>query len=279
MVVTQGPPPSSPPDPPPFPLAEPVAPLPSVSILGVRVHTITLATLLNYITAIIAKHQRALISYANIHGINLAYEIPWFRDFLNQSDMVICDGFGVKWGARILGYRIPERFTPPDWLGKLAERAAWHGHTLYLLGARPGVADRLATRFRTQYPKLRIVGTHHGFFDKQRTSAENQAVLAAINAVTPNILLVGFGMPLQEQWLRDNWADVQANVAITVGAAFDYLTGEVRRGPRWMTDHGLEWLARLVIEPRRLWRRYVFGNPLFLWRIMQQRFRTRDPTP
>ena len=123
-----------------------------------------------------------------------------------------------------------------------------------------------------RYPGLRIAGTYHGYFDKTPGSPENEAVLQRINAARPNILILGFGMPLQERWLLENWERVDANLALTGGAVFDYLSGELRRPPRWMTEHGLEWLGRMLIEPRRLWRRYVVGNPLFLWRVLLQRF-------
>jgi N-acetylglucosaminyldiphosphoundecaprenol N-acetyl-beta-D-mannosaminyltransferase len=244
---------------------------PAVAILGVYVHTISLPHMLEIIEQKLANQERFITAYANVHALNLAYAQPWFRDFLNQSDIVFCDGFGVKWGARLLGHTIPQRFTPPDWLDQLAALASRQGFTCFLLGARPGVAEKAAARLQQRFPDLRIVGTQHGYFDKTPGTAENAAVVQTINDATPHILIVGFGMPLQEQWLQDNWQRLEANLALPVGAAFDYLAGEVRRGPRWMTDNGLEWLARLVIEPRRLWRRYVLGNPLFLWRVLRQR--------
>ena len=101
---------------------------------------------------------------------------------------------------------------------------------------------------------------------------ENVALVEDINRVKPNLLFVGFGMPLQEFWLMDNWSQIQANVALPVGALFDYVAETIPRAPRWMTDNGLEWLGRLMVEPQRLWRRYIIGNPLFLLRILKQRF-------
>jgi N-acetylglucosaminyldiphosphoundecaprenol N-acetyl-beta-D-mannosaminyltransferase len=243
-----------------------------IEILGVMIHPVTLQRLLDITTLALHRHQRMIIAYVNVHAMNLAYRLPWFRSFLNNSDIVFCDGFGVKWGARLLGHHIPQRFTPPDWIDQLAAIAAREGFSMFLLGARPGVAEKAAAQLRDRAPGLRISGTHHGFFDKNPGSAENAAVAQAINAAQPDILLIGFGMPMQERWLLENWQNVQATIALPVGAAFDYLSGEVRRGPRWMTDNGLEWLARLVIEPRRLWQRYIIGNPLFLWRVVRQRF-------
>jgi N-acetylglucosaminyldiphosphoundecaprenol N-acetyl-beta-D-mannosaminyltransferase len=185
--------------------------------------------------------------------------------------LVFCDGAGVMLGARLLGHHIPERITYADWIWQLAEFAEPRGFTFFFLGARPGVADKAAASLKARYPALRVVGTHHGYFDKTPGSAENEAVIEQINAVKPNILIVGFGMPLQERWLRDNWDHIDANVALTGGAVFDYVSGELQRAPRWMTDNGLEWLGRLLIEPRRLWKRYLIGNPLFIWRVLKQR--------
>src|SRR5262245_14813510 len=244
----------------------------AIELLGVHIHTLRRDELLERIAAVIAAQQRAIVSYANVYALNLAYEQPWFRAFLNQSDLVFCDGFGIKWGARLVGARLPERFTPPDWIAHLIQIACRDDFSVFLIGAQAGVTERLAAQFKRRFPQLKIAGTDHGYFDKTPGSAENEAVIQAINAVKPNVLIIGFGMPVQERWLLDHWARLDVNVALTAGAAFDYLAGEVRRAPRWMTDHGLEWLGRLVIEPRRLWYRYVVGNPLFLWCVLQQRW-------
>jgi len=243
----------------------------TVEVLGVNVDKITLSEFLDTIEQAVQNREHAIIAYVNIHAINLAYSLPWFREFLNQCDLVCCDGFGVKWGVRLLGHRLPSRFAAPDWLPLLAQRCATRHYTLYLLGARPGVAERAGHRLRAEYPQLNIVGVHHGHFDHSPGSADTEAVVRAINEVSPDILLIGFGMPLQEQWLKDNWDRLQVRVALPIGAAFDFLSGHVPRGPRWATDRGLEWLTRLFTEPRRLWHRYLIGNPLFLLRIVRQR--------
>lgn len=176
----------------------------------------------------------------------------------------------------MLGEDIPYRLTPPDWIDELAALASERGYALYLVGGQPGVAERAAKRLREHSPNLQVAGTHHGYFDKTPGSSENSSVVEAINASRPHIVLVGFGMPHQEQWLRDNWSHLDANVGFAVGALFDYITGEVRRGSKWMTDNGLEWVSRVVFEPQRLWKRYLVGNPLFLVRVVKQRLRRRS---
>jgi len=246
----------------------------AIHLLGVRIHALTLDQLLAFIETTVQANRRAIVANVNVHALNLAYEQPWFRDFLNRSELVFCDGFGVKWAARWVGGHLPERLTYADWTWRLAEVAEPRGLTFFFLGARPGVAERAAESLKQRFPRLLVLGAQHGFFDKTPGSPDNETALRAINAARPNILILGLGMPVQERWLLENWERVEANVALTGGAVFDYVSGEVRRGPRWMTDHGLEWLARLLIEPRRLWKRYLIGNPLFLMRVIEQKLKT-----
>jgi N-acetylglucosaminyldiphosphoundecaprenol N-acetyl-beta-D-mannosaminyltransferase len=245
--------------------------LPEVQILGVTVHPVTVAELNQCIAELVQSGAHAVVANVNAHFFNLAYRQPELRRFQNAAELVFCDGAGVMLAARILGQRIPQRITYADWIWQLAEFAEPQGFSFFFLGARPGIAQRGAERLCARFPHLRVVGTQHGFFDRTPGGVENQAVIARINALQPDILLLGMGMPLQERWLMQNWARVRARVALTGGAVFDYLAGELPRAPRWLTDHGLEWLGRLAIEPRRLWRRYLLGNPLFLWHVLQQR--------
>lgn len=247
--------------------------LPAVEVLGVRVHALTVDELHAEIKRRIRAGVKSLVLHANVHGLNLAYGEPWLRDLLNRAEIVFCDGAGVMLAARLLGGRIPERITYADWMWQLAAFAERENVSLYLLGAQPGVGDAAAERLRARHPALRIVGVSHGYFNKAARHPENEAVVAQINAARPDILLVAFGMPAQERWLLENWGAIDARVALTGGAVFDYISGRLRRGPRWMTDNGFEWLARLLIEPRRLWQRYIVGNPLFLCRVLLQRLR------
>lgn len=204
----------------------------------------------------------------NAHCINLACRSPRLRRTLSEASLVFCDGFGVTLAARLLGLPAPERITYADWMWSLAGFSAREGLEVYLLGAEPGVAGEAARRLRRRYPALRIAGEDHGYFDKSPGSAENEAVLDRIADTSPDILIVCFGMPAQELWISENRHRLDCGVALAGGAALDYVSGRTRRGPGLLTGNGLEWLARLVIEPRRLWRRYVIGNPAFIARVV-----------
>ena len=229
-----------------------------VEVLGVWVDAVTVDGLHAEIRRLI-RRRGGLMLNVNAHCLNLCYEDPGLRDFFNAADVVFCDGAGVALAARMLGRRIPRRITYADWVWRLAAFAESEGSSLFFLGARPGVAEKAAVNLLKAYPALEISGVRHGFFDHAANSPENETITAEINAARPDILLVGLGMPLQERWLMDNLDRLDVGVALTGGAVFDYASGELRRGPRLLTQNGLEWLARLLVEPRRLWRRYLLG--------------------
>jgi len=216
-----------------------------------------------------------LIAHVNIRGLNLTFKQPWLREFYQRADLVYCDGMGVMLGAHLLGEKIQERFTLADWIWDLSALAANNGFSLFLLGGAPGVSQKAAAALQRRFPSLQIAGVQHGFFEKSPAQPENQALVARLNVLQPDILLVGFGMPAQERWLDQNWSSLNVRVAITCGALFEYLSGDLRRGPRWMTDHYLEWLARLVISPRRYTGRYLSDIPIFLYHLAQQRIHAK----
>ena len=245
----------------------------SINILGVRIDDLPVKMLVEQITSHARNREKAIISNVNIHAMNLAFELDDFRQFLNECEIVFCDGVGVKVGARILGQDLHYRYTPQDWIPLLCAECVANDLSMYFLGAREGIAKRAANKLQIAFPGLRILGTLHGHFDKSPRTEENRMVIRDINKQKPDILLVGFGMPIQEFWLRDNLSQIDTTITIPVGALFDYISGEIPRAPLWMTDNGLEWLGRLLIEPKRLWRRYLVGNPLFLWRVIKQRFK------
>jgi N-acetylglucosaminyldiphosphoundecaprenol N-acetyl-beta-D-mannosaminyltransferase len=243
-----------------------------INIFGVRVDNIDVKALHRSIKHEIDGGCTSTILHVNVHGLNLAYENYWLREFFNAAKIVFCDGAGVILGANILGYKLQHRITYADWTWQLAAFAEREEYSMFLLGARPGIANKAAEKLICRNKKLNILGTHHGYFDMRVRSESNKRVIHIINEVNPNILIVGLGMPIQERWLMQNREKINSNVVLTGGAVFDYISGELPRAPGWMTDHSLEWLGRLLIEPKRLWKRYLIGNPKFFSRILLQKF-------
>ncbi|MBN2345006.1 MAG: WecB/TagA/CpsF family glycosyltransferase [Candidatus Aminicenantes bacterium] len=244
---------------------------PAIDVLGLKVQAHTPEDLNESIGRIICGGGHDIIPNVNVHFANLAWRRPWLRDLFNSASVNFCDGAGIQLAARILGGRIGERITYGDWFGSLAAFCKRERFRLFLMGGQPGVAVLAARQLKDRFPGLIIAGTQHGFFDRDAESMENAAVIVAINRSRPDILLVALGMPLQEEWLARNWERIDARVALTGGAILDYLSGRMKRPPAWMCRCGWEWLGRLLIEPRRLWKRYLIGNPLFLARVLRQR--------
>jgi N-acetylglucosaminyldiphosphoundecaprenol N-acetyl-beta-D-mannosaminyltransferase len=212
------------------------------------------------------------VMYVNAHVLNQSKDLPALRRALRRADLVYCDGYGVRLAARAMKLEVPHRMTGADWVWGLATLCEVAGRSIYLLGSEPPVAQEAAARLRRCYPRLEIAGSHHGFFDLD--SPHNERVLEDINARSPDIVLVGMGTPKQELWV-DRYADrLDVDVLWTVGALFDYVSGRTPRAPRWLSDNGLEWIFRLGIEPQRMWRRYLLGNPAFLSRVVSETRRT-----
>jgi N-acetylglucosaminyldiphosphoundecaprenol N-acetyl-beta-D-mannosaminyltransferase len=214
------------------------------------------------------------VMYVNAHVVNQSRSTPGLAEALRRADLVYCDGYGVRLAARALGRPVPHRMTGADWIWILAGLCERMGHPIYLLGSEPPLAREAAARLRRLYPDLEVAGAHHGFFDLH--SPHNERVIEDILAHRPRIVLVGMGTPKQELWVDRYAGQLDGAVVWTVGALFDYVSGHVPRAPRWLADNGLEWIFRLAIEPQRMWRRYLLGNPVFLGRVVNEARRQTD---
>lgn len=242
----------------------------TLDLMGLPVDPVDAPEILNFMAGVVAEGRQAVILHINIYGANMAARHTWLKEYFQQAELVFCDGDGVRLGLRILGSPAPPKVTYNVFLWQLAESCERRRLTLYLLGARPGVAEQAACNLRVRHPDLCIVGTHHGYFDKQ--GAENDSVVAEINHLRPDVLLVCFGMPAQEMWIRQNSSRLAVHVLLTGGAALEYGAGVVPVAPRWMVRIHMEWLFRFLREPMRLFSRYIVGNPQFVARVLRARY-------
>ena len=206
----------------------------------------------------------------NVRGANCVYNDAKFRRFYDICSFITIDGFGILFGMKLLGYKVKSehRFTCPNYLDSLLESLSDKEISIYFLGSTQKISEKLNINLSNNYPKLKF-RCHHGYFRKE--GAENQQIIKDINDFEPNILYLGFGMPLQEYWILDNYEKINTNIFLPLGACIDFHTNSVYRGPRIFTDNGFEWLTRLITEPKRLWFRYIIGNPLFMIRILVER--------
>lgn len=244
------------------------------TFLGVWVNALAISELNALIADAITGSQHWIIANHNLHSIYLYHHDPKMRAFYAKANYIHVDGMALVLLGRLMGLPLKRehRVTYADWTIPLIAEAAQRGWRVFYLGSKPAVADRGARILQERFPSLQIA-TAHGYFNARRDSQENQAVLAAINAYQPHVLMVGMSMPRQEHWVLDNLEQLCANAILPAGAAMDYVAGAVPTPPRWAGRLGLEWLFRLVAEPRRLWRRY-FVEPWFLLKLfLAERFK------
>jgi N-acetylglucosaminyldiphosphoundecaprenol N-acetyl-beta-D-mannosaminyltransferase len=237
--------------------------LPAVTILGVPVHAVTMASALDAVHRFMAEPRLHQIATVNPEFVMAAQENAAFAEVLRAADLNLPDGVGLLYAARRLGTPLPERVPGSAFIYHLAELAAAEGWPLFLLGAGPGVAEEAAAILGARYPGLTIAGTYAGSPDP----AQNDALVARINASGAQVLTVAYGAPKQDLWIaRNREALTAVRVAVGVGGSLDFITGRAVRAPQWAQDAGLEWLHRLVKEPWR-WRR-MLALPRFGWRVV-----------
>ena len=241
---------------------------PSSSIFDIPVDLAPPVDLLTTVSSWANDGSPRRVMYVNAHVVNRSRTTPGLADALRRADLVYCDGYGVRLAARALHRDVPHRMTGADWIWGLAALCELAGQSIYLLGSEPPTAHQAAERLRRWYPQLDVAGSHHGYFEVGSPHCER--VIEDIVQRRPQIVLVGMGTPKQELW-ADRYADELGGAVVwTVGALFDYVSGHTPRAPRWLADNGLEWIFRLAIEPRRMWRRYLIGNPVFLSRVLAE---------
>ena len=208
---------------------------------------------------------QSVVHYLNIHVANKAFADARLKDILQRSDLVYCDGAGIVLGSKLLGSPLPTRLTAADWFMDMLVYFTEKQRRVYLLGGDPGIPEAAVAEIISRLGEHSIVGAHHGFI---LSDPELQAqVIDDINALQPDILIVGFGTPLQEYWIDAYRAKLNVPVIYAIGAVMDFISQKVSRCPQWMGNAGFEWLYRLYNEPSRLGGRYVLGNPWFLGRI------------
>ncbi len=203
------------------------------------------------------------ICVTSVHGIITAREAPAFRDILNDADIVTPDGMPVVWAMRSFGVRNQERVYGPDLMLALCQQAAEFGHRVFLYGARPETLESLQATLVRRCPGLQIVGLISPPF-RPLTPAEDLVYVRKIQESRADLVFVGLSTPKQERWMQSHRLSLPGTILVGVGAAFDFHAGRIRQAQGWIRRAGLEWLFRLLMEPRRLWKRYLLTTPKFL---------------
>ena len=244
------------------------------NVLGVGIGQLNMGLALAAIRDWVSSSARVYVCVCPVHSVMECRRSEELRAVFNAAGMVTPDGMPLVWAARLQRVAGVERVYGPDLvLAQLADSLA-AGHRHYFYGGREGVAERFAAAMSRRFPGLRVAGWDTPPFGPLDEICTPDAA-ARINAAGPDIVWVGMSSPRQDLWMARMRELLDAPVLIAVGAAYDFHTGSVRQAPRWMQRSGLEWLFRLLSEPRRLWRRYVYDNPRFLWEFGLQMLRLR----
>jgi N-acetylglucosaminyldiphosphoundecaprenol N-acetyl-beta-D-mannosaminyltransferase len=242
------------------------------TLLGVPIDPLTEGEAVDWVARAIVEGQPRLVISVNPERIMHAGHDPAFGAVLRGADLALADGVGVVWAARRLGRPLPERVAGVDFVQALAARGAAQGWRFFFLGGGPGVAEAAGRALREAYPGFILAGTHAGSPDP----ASDPATIEAVRSSGAQLLFLAYGAGAEEAWLARNLAPSGATVGMGVGGAFDFISGRVRRAPRWMRNLGLEWLHRLSREPWR-WRR-MLALPRFVIRVMREGGRGPSPS-
>ncbi len=208
--------------------------------------------------------QPKLVFASNGHTIALAAKDPSFRKILEQADIIHADGQAAVFASRMTDSPIPERSATTDFIHDAARVAAQHGLRFFLLGTTEETNEKAARMLRAAYPGLQIVGRRHGYF----SADEEEELCDEINLTQPDVIWVGLSAPLEYEFSVRNKTRLRAGWLVTCGGCYNFITGACKRAPRWMRAAGLEWLFRVVQEPRRLFWRYTVTNPLAIFLLL-----------
>lgn len=243
-------------------------------VLGVPVHAVQIPVVIRTMEDWVKSRAGCkFIAVTGMHGVTEAQNSPEFKEVLRQADLVVPDGMPLVWLGRGARFGLPRRVYGPELMESFC-RSSGSEFNHFFYGGGPGTAETVARTLQERYG-IRIAGTLTPPF-RPLTEEEDRAMLRVINESGPDIIWVGLSTPKQELWMHEHADRLQVPVAVGVGAAFDLVPGLKKSAPKWMQEHGLEWLFRLVSEPRRLWRRYLVGGTRFAYWVLLERLGLRS---
>jgi len=243
--------------------------VPRANVLGVGVSAVNMAQSVSLFEKWIESGQRGYVCVTGVHGVMEAQRDAHFRQVLNQSLLTTPDGMPTVWVGRTQGFSAMDRVFGPELMLQVCEMSCERGYTHFFYGGPPGIAEKLKTAMKARFPDLRVVGTYTPPFGPLSPEQISE-LLERVDAARPDIFWVGLSTPKQERWMAEFGSFLNTRILVGVGAAFDFHTGGIQDAPDWVKRAGLQWLHRLGQEPRRLWRRYLINNSVFLWRITLQ---------
>ena len=250
-------------------------PTETLSILGLPIANLTMAEAVDALMHRLDGDTPSHVCFINADCANIAYRHQAYREVCRTAQLTLADGIGMQLAGTVLGRPIKQNVNGTDMFPRLCAALAGTDHGLFLLGARPGVAEKVRDWIAAHYPTVRVVGWHHGYYPAH----EERAVIERIAASGASLLLVALGAPYQDLWIQQHLYATGVKVAMGVGGLFDFYAGRLPRAPQWVRELGGEWFYRFLQEPQRLWKRYWVGNVLFILRVLREKWQPTLPMP
>jgi len=243
--------------------------IPSIQVLGSRVHMVQIPEVVEIISHWIEKEREKFhfVIVTGMHGVMEGHKNKKFQEILNSADLFVPDGISLVWTARLRGFPLKKRVSGTDLMLEFFKISNQKGYKNFFYGDTKEILDLLSKKLLTNFPNLKIVGFYSPPF-RPLTSEEDAEIIKVINQKKPDVLWVALGLPRQEQWIFEHKDKLNVPVVIGIGAAFKFLSGKAKRAPTWIGDYGLEWLWRFFQEPRKLWRRVLLDIPTFIFLVL-----------
>lgn len=229
-------------------------------LLNTYVSNVTMDEAIAHIETMIAAKRKSYVVAINVDVVMKMEADPYLNEITNKADMVLVDGTPLVWISKAHGNPVKEKVSGSDLVPRLCQTAEKKGYTLFILGGKDGVAEQAKAKLAAQYPNIKIVGTYAPPLGFENSEEELSKTNAVISQASPDLLIACLGCPKQEKFIYENIDKYDARVSVCAGATVDFLAGNVKRAPKWMSDHGLEWFFRFTQEPKRLFKRYFVDD-------------------
>ncbi len=239
------------------------------ALLNTFVNNVTMSEAIATIEDLIETNKKAYVVAVNVDVVIKIEKDVYLKKIVNNADMVLVDGQPLVWISKLHGKPLKAKISGSDLVPLLCEVASEKGYKIFILGGKKQVAERAKEKLESQLPQIRIVGTYAPPFGFENNESELKKINQMISEAQPDILIACFGCPKQEKWIYENIKKYDAKVSVCAGATVDFLAGNVKRAPRWMSEHGLEWFYRFIQEPQRLFKRYFVDDVKILKLIVK----------
>ena len=236
-------------------------PFPTTSFLDIPIHQVKMQEVLDWVEKSIQEKIPRFLCTMNAALLVWSRKSPFLKEAYQQADLITADSFVLYYVLKLLGTPVPEPLEACQIMFQFLEKTQQKGYRLYFLGAKPDILEKAIFEVKKKYPAIQIVGYHHGYFGAE----EEDSIAQAIRHAKPDCLFVGMSSPLKEYFLKKYLKIMNVPISLGVGGGFDILAGQYRHAPHWMHRLGLAWFYRFLMEPRRMWKRYLTTNTIFLW--------------